>query len=616
MMSRIYLLHGFLVCWSAFCATVPLFAGDWPQWRGPLRDGVSTDKQLLHVWPEGGPRVAWRTDLAGVGYSSLVVKNGRVITQGDLNGIEHVIAFDEQDGSVLWSVQPDPVAKWLAGRVASEFEQMDRNRDGTVSEEEALARLGWNFNKYDRSQTSPPPDTEELVKQRVDRLLKALDKGQDGILQWSEAGALLRDHFQRIDGMAKGVDVKQVAAERSLSLLAELDDDKDGKISREESRNSALDRPFGTADLRDPQTKRADGHLTRLEIEQYLEKREAGKDGKLAATELTSYYTKHHPLGDGLLSLEELRSFHGGYRNGMGDGPRGTPAVDGDRVFVEGGRGDVTCLDARTGGTIWHVNLGQQLKGGVPGWGYSESPLVEGDLVIVTPGGGGGTLAALDKRTGEVKWRTGDVSEAAHYSSPIVAEICGRRQVVQFARENVFGVSVKTGELLWKYGGANNGTANCATPIVARDHVFASSAYGTGGGLARIEDNGGTLSASQVYFEKRMANHHGGIVKVGDHMYGFGNGGLICMEFLTGKVVWRKRSIGKGSLLAADGMLFLLGENHQVALAEVDPTAYRERGRFKIQPHGRPSWAHPVVANGHFYIRDQESVTAYDVRDR
>ena len=113
-MPRIHLLHSLLIGWSVFCAAGFLVAEDWPQWRGPHRDGVSTDKQLLHEWPDGGPRVAWQTDLAGVGYASVVVKDGRVITQGDLNGIEHVIAFNENDGKVLWAVQPDPVAQWLA----------------------------------------------------------------------------------------------------------------------------------------------------------------------------------------------------------------------------------------------------------------------------------------------------------------------------------------------------------------------------------------------------------------------------------------------------------------------------------------------------------------------
>ena len=603
-------------CWFFLFAVQSVMGGDWPQWRGPHRDGISTDTQLLHEWPQGGPRVAWRTDSVGIGYSSLVVKDGRVFTQGDLDGVEHVIALDEKNGEILWAVQPDPVAKMLASQAAGEFKRLDRDSDGTVSEEEALVGLGWNFNKYDQSKSGVPSNTKQRVERRVANLMAALDENQNRLLEWSEAGASLRDYFQRVDRSQKAAEVKALVAERTEGFLAKLDKNQDQKISRDEARDSALARPFGNADVRNPQTKRADGQLTRGEIEAYLEKHESGKDGIVSPLELTTYYTQHHPHGDGRLSLNELRAFHGGYRNSMGDGPRGTPAVDAHRVFVEGGRGDVTCLDARTGDTIWHVNLGRQLQGGVPGWGYSESPLIEGDLVIVTPGGSAGTLAALDKQTGKVIWRSGDVTESAHYSSPIVAEICEQRQVIQFARENVLGVSLKTGKLLWKYGGANNGTANCATPIVGQDCVFASSAYGIGGGLARIENNGGTLSASQVYFDKRMANHHGGIVKVGDHMYGFGNGGLICMEFLTGAFAWRKRSIGKGSLLAADGMLFLLGENHQVALAEANPSEYRERGRFKIESHGRPSWAHPVVANGRFYIRDQESLTAYDVRER
>jgi outer membrane protein assembly factor BamB len=237
-----------------------------------------------------------------------------------------------------------------------------------------------------------------------------------------------------------------------------------------------------------------------------------------------------------------------------------------------------------------------------------------GDLLIVTPGGKLGTVAALNKNTGEVVWRSEDIQESAQYSSPVLADILGVRQIVQFARENVFGVSLEDGKLLWKYGNANNGTANVATPIVENNHVFASSGYGTGGGLAKISEDGGGLSATEVYFDKKMANHHGGIVKVGDHMYGFGSGGLICMNFLTGEIAWQDRSVGKGSLLVADGMLYLLGERQEVALAHASPKEYVETGRFKIPSHGRPSWAHPVVAGGRLYIRDQGSLTAYDVR--
>jgi outer membrane protein assembly factor BamB len=177
----------------------------------------------------------------------------------------------------------------------------------------------------------------------------------------------------------------------------------------------------------------------------------------------------------------------------------------------------------------------------------------------------------------------------------------------------VFGVTPETGQFLWKYSGANNGTANCATPIIDDNCVFASSAYGTGGGLAQVLQDGDSQTAEEVYFEKKMANHHGGIVKVGDYLYGFGTG-LICMNFRTGDIAWQDRSVGKGSLTVADGMLYLLSERNEVALAEATPEGYREHGRFMIPSHGRPSWAHPVVIGGVLYIRDQQSLTAYDVR--
>jgi outer membrane protein assembly factor BamB len=315
-----------------------------------------------------------------------------------------------------------------------------------------------------------------------------------------------------------------------------------------------------------------------------------------------------------LLTADDVKGHYGGHRNGEGDGPRGTPTIDSDRVYVEGGLGDLACLEAATGKTIWHTNLSRDFGGGKPGWGYSESPLVEGNMLIVTPGGKGGTVLALDKYTGEKIWQSSGISEGAHYSSPIAADIHGVRSIVQFASKNVFGVAAKDGAFLWSYSAANNGTANVATPIVADNHVFASSGYGTGGGLAKIVADGDAQKAEEVYFDKQMANHHGGIVKVGDHMYGFGNAGLMCLDFKTGELKWKARSAGKGSLCYADGMLYLLGEGHQVALAEATPDEYREHGSFKLEGHGRPSWAHPVVAGGVFYIRDQETLTAYDVK--
>ncbi len=591
-------------------AQVPSKPGDWPQWRGPNRDGISLDTGLLKEWPSDGPPVVWQVDTVGVGYSSIAVKDGRIYTQGDLNGVEHIISLDAKDGRTLWTVQPGPVASLLETRIASDFKQLDRNGDGLVSEVEALGRFGWDWNKYNKASNET---LEAVAELRSAGLLTELDKDSDGMLSFGESGNLLRDTFERIDAADTKADAAALAKQRTEAYLKDLDKDADGKISRMESQGTALDRHFGRIDVRDPVTNKGDDQLTADEIETSLAKHEAGRDGGITDDELRRYYIANKVSGDGVLDATELRAAVGGYRNGMGDGPRGTPTVDCDRLYVEGGNGDLVCLDAATGKTIWYVNLSKDFGGGTPGWGYSESPLIVDDLVIVTPGGKGGTLAALNKLDGKPVWQSKDVTEGAHYSSPVIAEINGERQVVQFGNQSVFGVSLADGKSLWRYTAPANGTANCCSPIVEDNFVFASSSYGVGGGLAKVSGAGSTQKADEVYFEKKMSCHHGGIVKVGDYMYSAASGPLMCMEFKTGKIAWQARSAGKGSICVADGMLYILGEGHEVALVEATPEAYREHGRFQIKPHGRPAWAHVIVTGGRMYLRDQESLAVYDV---
>ena len=585
-------------------------SGDWPQWRGPNRDGISQETGLLREWPQDGPKAVWQVDSVGIGYSSLSVKDGRIFTQGDLDGVEHIIALDAATGKTLWAVQPSPVRSLLADRLVKEIKELDRNNDGEVDELEALQKFGWDFNRFDKPVDG---EVEARARSRAQALFAKLDKDGDGKLSFAEAANVFRDRFEQADSEDKQADAAKLAASRTAEYFKTLDKDGDGKLTRKEVGGTALDRHFGRIDQRDPATNKGDDQLTAEEIEAYFAKHEPGRDGVLTQEELVAIYVRNKPAGDGKLTLEEMRGPFGGYRNGMGDGPRGTPTVDGNRVYAEGGNGDLTCLDAATGETIWHISLTRDFGGGVPGWGYSESPLIVDELVIVTPGGNKGTLVALDKQTGKVVWTSGEVTEGAHYSSPLVAEIHGVRQIVQFARASVFGVSIKDGKFLWKYTKPANGTANCCSPIVDQDHVFASSSYGTGGGLAKISHADDKFAADEVYFEKKLDCHHGGIVKIGNWMYSNGGGPLICMDFMTGKIMWQNRSVGKGALVAADGMLYLLSEGHEVALVDASPGEYTERGRFKVKSHGRPSWAHPVVTGGRLYIRDQESLTAYDV---
>jgi outer membrane protein assembly factor BamB len=297
-------------------------------------------------------------------------------------------------------------------------------------------------------------------------------------------------------------------------------------------------------------------------------------------------------------------------------GSSSTPAVDGNRLYALGISGDLICLQVADGKLVWKKNLVSDFGGSVPGWGYSESPLVDGEKVIATPGGQQATLVALNKANGDVLWKAQvPGGDNAHYSSAIVADVDGQRQYIQFLGGGVVGVAAKDGKFLWRYESPANRIANIATPIYRDHHVFAASAYNTGGGLARLATNSSGVSATEVYFTRRMQNHHGGMVLVGDHLYGFDGSNLTCLNWKSGDVAWSDRSVGKGSVVSADGHLYVRGEGGSVALVEATPTGYVEKSRFETPDRSRePAWAHPVVAGGRLYLRDQDVLFCYDVK--
>ena len=381
---------------------------DWPQWRGPRRDGVSAETGLLRAWPAGGPPLAWKAAGAGEGYSSFAVADGRLITLGARGDTEYVTAFDAASGKRLWE-----------------------------------AANGRRFN------------------------------------------------------------------------------------------------------------------------------------------------------------------------NDRGSGPRGTPTVEGDRVYAFGASGDMTVLDAASGKIIWTVNVLRKFGGSNIRWGLSESPLVLEDRVLVQAGGRGAAIVALSRKDGSEIWRS--QSDEPGYASAVVHEAGGLRQAVFFTGERALGVDVNDGRLLWSYEQVANRTANIATPIVRRNRVFVSSDYGTGAALLDLSVTGKTVSAREVYFTREMRNHHASAVLVGDYLYGFSSSILTAMHFDTGKVVWRDRSVGKGSLVYADERLYLFSEQGVVGLAEASPSGYREHGRFQIAAGNLPTWSHPVVSGGRLYLRDQDTLFAYNV---
>ncbi|MGI9067801.1 MAG: PQQ-binding-like beta-propeller repeat protein [Pyrinomonadaceae bacterium] len=383
-------------------------AGDWPQWRGPNRDGISKETGLLKQWPADGPPLVWKATGAGRGYSTMAIANGRLYTMGLRGDREVVIAFDVATGKEAWAT------------------------------------------------------------------------------------------------------------------------------------------PHGSP-----------------------------------------------------------------FRNDRGDGPRGTPTVDGTTLYALGGSGDLSSLDARTGRVIWTMNVLQKFGGSNITWGISESPLVIGEKVLVNPGGPGASIVALNKKDGTLIWKS--QSDRAGYSSGIPVQVGNTTQVVFFTHTRAVGLDVKDGKLLWEYARPANDVANVATPIIRGNRVFISSDYGTGAGLVEIKADG---KAQEVYFTRDMRNHHSSSILIGDHLYGFSGGILTSMRFDTGEVAWKDRSVGKGSLVYADGNLYAFSENGVVGLIEATPTGYREKGRFRIQQDSLPTWTHPVVAGGRLYLRDQDSIYAYDVREK
>src|SRR4051812_21469788 len=380
--------------------------GEWPQWRGANRDGISKETGLLKEWPKDGPPLVWKAQGAGRGYSTLAISGGKIYTMGVRGNREYVIAFDVATGKELWATA-----------------------NGTV------------------------------------------------------------------------------------------------------------------------------------------------------------------------------------FRDEHGDGPRGTPTVDGKMVYSLGGDGDLSCVDATTGCIAWKMNVLQKFGGSNITWGISESPLVIGEKLLVNPGGPGASIVALNKADGSLIWKS--QSDEAGYSSGVPAQIGNKTQVVFFTHNRVVGLDLNDGKLLWEYPRAANGTANVATPIVRGNRIFISSDYGTGAGMVEIKADG---KPQEIYFTKDMRNHHSSSVLVGDYLYGFSSSILTAMKFDTGEVAWKDRSVGKGALVFADGNLYCMSENGVVGLVEATPAGYKEKGRFRIPQGNLPTWTHPVVAGGRLYLRDQDTIYAFDVR--
>ena len=305
---------------------------------------------------------------------------------------------------------------------------------------------------------------------------------------------------------------------------------------------------------------------------------------------------------------------------------RSTPTVDGNFIYALGSDGDIACLELKTGKLRWTKNIRTEFEGKPGTWAYAESPLVDGDVVVVTPGGAQATMVALNKKTGALIWKSAiPGGDAAGYASAIVVQAAGRKQYVNLLSKGIVGVDAKTGQFLWRNSEAAKGPAQYFTPIARGEFVY-GGALGVGGTMVRLKPEGNGVAAEQVYFIRGLPNGIGGAVVVGDHIYGTEAGQkLVSAEFATGKVKWQAETISWSSIAAADGMLYLHGINGDLALVEATPEGYREKGRFtppaqpqkkKVGPYPEAAFCYPVIANGTLYIRDLGTMWAWDIKAR
>jgi outer membrane protein assembly factor BamB len=327
--------------------------------------------------------------------------------------------------------------------------------------------------------------------------------------------------------------------------------------------------------------------------------------------------------------------------NTWGDGPRSTPTVDGDRLYAVGGYGDLVCLETAKGREVWRKSFEKDFGGELMTyWGYSESVLVDGDKLVCTPGGPQGTLAALDKKTGQVLWRSTELKDKATYASLRVAEIAGVRQYIALTYINdadgsaVAGVAAKDGRLLWYYPFHKGSSyAVAPTPILEGDLVYVTAGYGAGCRLLQVKAaGGGKLQVKELYSrktQKNLKNTHGGVVLVGDHVYGHSERKRwVCQELKSGAIAWEdKNSLDceSGSIIYGDGRLYLYSDEGTAVLLKASPKGWEETGRFDLPmkskaPETRPTsqragvWTHPAIAGGRLYLRDQELLFCYDIR--
>ncbi|MFP6583249.1 MAG: PQQ-binding-like beta-propeller repeat protein [Candidatus Hydrogenedentota bacterium] len=300
-------------------------------------------------------------------------------------------------------------------------------------------------------------------------------------------------------------------------------------------------------------------------------------------------------------------------------GTRGTPTIDGDRVYHESPLGNVICVNGKTGETIWELNVLEKYHGGNIRWALSESLLIDGEHVICSPGGPDVSMIALDKLSGEVVWTAPSTGDSAGYSSPILFEQDGLRILTTLTSKSLIGVNADTGALLWRIDHESYTDQNTLTPIYHEGHLFISTIR-AGSIKWKVQISDGTVSLDEVWRTDQFDNHHGGVVLAKGNIYGASitrsRNRWVALDWETGEIEHVDPAVGKGSVMYAEGLMYMLSINRVMGLVRPLDAGFEMVSTFTIPEGGDgKSWAHPVVTAGHLYIRHGDFLYAYDIDD-
>ncbi len=295
-------------------------------------------------------------------------------------------------------------------------------------------------------------------------------------------------------------------------------------------------------------------------------------------------------------------------------GARSTPTIVDDLMYMYTGHGVLVCMSSIDGEIKWKKDGFNDFDGENIRWGVTETVVVDGDLVFMTPGGKKHNIVALNRFTGELVWSSPGKGELSAYCTPLLVKLQARNLLVTHTADHILGLDSKTGKMLWSYPQTNRWQVHANTPIFYDGDLFCFSGYGQGGVKLDLSADG--TSVEKAWFSSNLDSRMGGMVVLDGYLYGSGdnNREWRCVDWNTGDEKYADKSVGKGVVISADGMLYCYSDRGELAMVEANPKSFKVIGNTKVELGSEQHWAHPIIHNGVLYLRHGDTLIAYKVK--